>query len=65
MYQNNLHGLVVIIGGIILLVLTAGELLIRLVFAFIALAMINYGLRLRGDPPLIIFFQQIRNLFWF
>ncbi|MEX0940191.1 MAG: hypothetical protein WDZ41_02435 [Candidatus Babeliales bacterium] len=65
MRQHQFQGLLFLIGGIILLVLSAGELLARVILMLIALGMINYGLRLRGEPPLIMFINQIRNRFWY
>ena len=49
---NHLIGTVAIIAGMIIIVLALGELLTRVVVALAALSLINYGLRLRGLPPL-------------
>jgi len=49
---NHALGLVCIIGGMIIIAFALGDLLIRFIIALMALSLINYGLRLRGLPPL-------------
>jgi hypothetical protein len=49
---NHLVGLFCIIIGIVVIVVALGDLLVRVVIALAALSLINYGLRLRGLPPL-------------
>ncbi len=55
--QNNLLGLLFIILGVILLVVVAGGLLARAIMVFISLGIINYGLQMRGMPPLQVFIR--------
>lgn len=62
---NSLQGLLFIGLGLVLLVVAAGEFLLRIFIVVISLALINYGLRLRGEPPLTIYISQIRRIFWF
>jgi hypothetical protein len=50
--QNYLIGLLCIIAGIVIAILAIGDLLLRVIIALAALSLINYGLRLRGLPPL-------------
>ncbi len=49
---NHVIGLVCIIAGSIAILFTLGDLLFRVIIALLALSLINYGLRLRGLPPL-------------
>jgi hypothetical protein len=50
--QNHIIGLLCIIAGIVIIVVALGNLLVRVGVAIAALSLINYGLRLRGLPPL-------------
>ena len=49
---NHIVGLFCIITGIVIVVVALGDLLVRVLVALLALSLINYGLRLRGLPPL-------------
>lgn len=49
---NHIVGLLCIILGIVIVVVALGDLLVRVLIALLALSLINYGLRLRGLPPL-------------
>ena len=49
---NHLFGLFCIVGGVVIIMTALGGLLLRVVIALAALSLINYGLRLRGLPPL-------------
>jgi len=49
---NLLVGSLCIIAGVVIIVLVLGDLLVRVVVGLVALALINYGLKLRGLPPL-------------
>ena len=51
---NHIVGLFCIIIGIVVIVFALGDLLVRVIIALFALSLINYGLRLRGLPPLQI-----------
>lgn len=46
--QNKPLGLIFIIAGLTILLFSAGELLLRLLIAFGAIMLINYGMRLYG-----------------
>jgi len=50
--MNNILGVLCIVGGIAIIMVALGDLLIRMIVALAALSLINYGLRLRGLPPL-------------
>lgn len=49
---NHIIGLLCIIVGVAIIVVALGDLLVRVLVALLALSLINYGLRLRGLPPL-------------
>jgi len=49
---NHIAGLFCIIIGIVIVAVALGDLLLRVIVALAALSLINYGLRLRGLPPL-------------
>ncbi|HLJ31781.1 MAG TPA: hypothetical protein VKU36_05045 [Candidatus Babeliales bacterium] len=49
---NQIAGLFCIVIGIVIIAFALGDLLVRVVIAFFALSLVNYGLRLRGLPPL-------------
>ena len=51
---NHFFGLFCITAGCILIFVALGSLLFRLLLGLMALSLINYGLRLRGLPPLQI-----------
>ena len=53
-YYNNkrLIGTICIIVGLVVAVVSVGDLLFRLITALIGLSIVNYGLRLKGLPPL-------------
>ncbi len=51
---NHILGTVSIIAGIVVIIVALGDLLVRVLVALAALSLINYGLRLRGLPPLQI-----------
>ena len=55
--QNNILGLICIIGGALLLIFGA-PLLWYIVLSLIGLWLINYGLQLRGSPPLTMWLQR-------
>lgn len=50
--QNHIVGLVCIIVGAVIAIFALGDLLLRVVIALTALSLVNYGLKLRGIPPL-------------
>ena len=61
MNSNHLLGLLCIIAGVVIIILAVGDLLSRVVIALIALSLINYGLRLRGLPPLQLLIPMLAN----
>ncbi|HSC25287.1 MAG TPA: hypothetical protein VLB80_03680 [Candidatus Babeliales bacterium] len=52
MNYNHVVGLFCIMGGLIIIITVLGTLLFKLFVGLAALSLINYGLRLRGLPPL-------------
>ncbi len=60
-FLNTFLGYIVILGGFTLLILAAGELVLRLVIALIALIIINYGMRLTGSGSM----QTVAMRAWF
>ena len=58
---NTVFGYLAIIAGLALLILAAGELLVRIAGAIIALMIINYGMRLVGGNSM----QTIAMRAWF
>ncbi len=64
MITNKIQGLLFICGGLVLVMFGAGQFILRLFIVLGGLALINYGLRLRGEPPLILFITRLRNTFW-
>ncbi len=50
--DNSAKGLLYIIGGAILFLLAGAEFIFRAVIVLGAILLINYGLHLRGQPPL-------------
>lgn len=56
--QNKLLGSICIFAGAVLLILVAGEFLIRMLVAIFALYLISYGMRLSGYPPITFMAQS-------
>lgn len=66
MNSNHILGFLCIVAGIVIIVWAVGDLLVRLIIALIALSLINYGLRLRGLPPLQLLIPLLANRWrWF
>lgn len=61
MNSNHVLGLLCIISGIVIILFAVGDLLLRVIIALTALSLINYGLRLRGLPPLQILIPLLAN----
>ena len=59
--SNHLIGMLCIIAGIIIIIFAVGDLLLRVLAALSALSLINYGLRLRGLPPLQLLLPMLAN----
>ncbi len=66
MKSNHLIGILCIIAGMIIIAFALGDLLIRIGITLMALSLINYGLRLRGLPPLQVLIPLLmsRNRFF-
>jgi hypothetical protein len=58
---NNFLGLICVIAGLIIVCFALGNILVRLLISVLALSLINYGLKLRGLPPLQILIPLIAN----
>lgn len=58
LYHNKNIGAAFVLMGSILLIMVAGELAIKLLFIFLALMCIDYGLRLMGNRSLM---QMIKD----
>lgn len=61
MNSNHALGILCIIAGVVVIVFAVGDLLARLIIALLALSLINYGLRLRGLPPLQLLIPMIAS----
>jgi len=63
---NHSLGLLCIVAGVIIILVTLGSLLVRVIIGLSALSLINYGLKLRGLPPLQLLIPLIasRNRFF-
>lgn len=61
MKNNHLIGMFCIIAGIVVIIFAVGDLLLRVLMAIGALSLINYGLRLRGLPPLQLLLPLLAN----
>ena len=61
MNSNHVLGLLSIVAGIVILLFAVGDLLLRVIIALTALSLINYGLRLRGLPPLQLLLPLMAN----
>jgi hypothetical protein len=49
---NHILGAVCIVAGVAVIIAALGMLLVRVAIGLAALSLINYGLKLRGLPPL-------------
>ncbi|MEX0671741.1 MAG: hypothetical protein WD068_00125 [Candidatus Babeliales bacterium] len=56
--HNHQKGLLYLIGGGLLFFIVAGPVIIQLSIALLGLYLMNYGLRLRGRPPLFYFLSS-------
>ena len=66
MYQHNQWlGLLFIVVGFVGLFFAVGDLLFRVMLGLLALSIINYGLRLRGMPPLQLLVPMMFSKWWF
>ncbi len=63
MMTNQLKGWLFIIVGAFIFFVIAGPVLMQLLIAFCGLALINYGLRLRGRPPIFYFIASLLDRF--
>jgi hypothetical protein len=58
---NHIIGTLCIVAGFVVIIFLLGELLLRVIVSLIALSLINYGLRLRGLPPLQLLLPLIAH----
>lgn len=61
MNTNHILGFICIIAGIVIAIAAVGDLLLRVLITLAALSLINYGLRLRGLPPLQLLIPMLAN----
>lgn len=61
MNTNHILGLLCMVAGVVIAIVAVGDLLLRLIIALAALSLINYGLRLRGLPPLQLLIPLLAN----
>ena len=61
MNYNHIVGLFCIVVGIVVVGVALGDLLVRFIIALLALSLINYGLRLRGLPPLQLLLPMLAH----
>jgi hypothetical protein len=50
--KNHVLGAICIVSGVAVIIAALGTLLLRVIVGLAALSLINYGLQLRGLPPL-------------
>ena len=58
---NHILGSLCIVAGIAVIIVALGSLLLRVIVGLAALSLINYGLRLRGLPPLQLLIPLIAS----
>jgi len=59
MYSYNRPlGLILTVLGFVLFLYAAGPFLFNISLAFLALSLINHGLRMQGKPPLLFWAQS-------
>jgi len=58
---NHILGALCIVVGIVIVMIVLGDLLLRIIIALVALSLVNYGLRLRGLPPLQLLLPLIAS----
>lgn len=61
MNSNHILGLLSIVAGLVIILMAVGDLLFRIIVALVALSLINYGLRLRGLPPMQLLIPMLIN----
>jgi hypothetical protein len=59
MNVNRIVGMICIILGLCIALVSLGEFLLRLSFAILGLFLVNYGLKLRGMPSLHITLMRL------
>lgn len=63
---NYVIGALCIAAGIVAIIVALGDLLLRVVVGIAAFSIINYGLKLRGLPPLQVYIPLVlRKMRWF
>lgn len=56
---NHMFGMICVVAGVMVIVMALGSLLVRLLVGLVGLSVINYGLKLRGLPPLQVLIPMI------
>lgn len=59
--NQNLVGMITVIAGVVLFIVSAGDLLIRVLGGIIGLIIIDYGLQQQGLPRLQSYITKILN----
>lgn len=49
---DKIFGIICIVFGLFIALFAIGDLILRLLIAFLGLFLVNFGMRLRGMPPL-------------
>ena len=60
--QNNILGTLCIIFGVLLFLAVSNVMLFQLFMAFIAYKIIDYGMALRGQPPISFYIRRWLNM---
>lgn len=58
MLGKEIIGILAIFGGLALIITALGTLIFRFIIGLFGLWLINYGMRLRNQPPLVIWAQR-------
>jgi hypothetical protein len=58
---NHILGTLCIIVGVVVVIIALGDLLLRVIISLAALSLVNYGLGLRGLPPLQLLLPLIAS----
>jgi hypothetical protein len=56
---NHMFGMICVFAGVAIIIMALGSLLARLLVGLVGLSLINYGLKMRGLPPLQVLIPMI------
>ena len=56
--QRSAQGILYIVAGVFLFVFAGGKFILQVLAALAGLVLINYGLSMRGLPPISVLVQQ-------